>query len=591
MRELRAESFYSRLHDAASASSSFPLLIFPSASDADSLCALKIVAHVLSSDSIRYSVYPVSSFGDIEKLAGLNLRSSHQPISLLLINWGCHRDLRRILNPGPDARVFVIDSHRPVHLHNLSEQNDRVVVLYTREDEHQADLAYDFDVSALANASDLNSDDVIDENSPSDEDSDGENEEEGDGGNRKRRRVSQGSEEDPVRLFAKLKAEYYKLGTCHGRPSGCLMFELAHSLRKNTNESLWLACVSLTDQFVHERLTNERYQAGVMELEQHINSSGNLDAISSATLKDGTKIQAPENYRIAYDDEPRLMLLREWNLYDSMLCSSYIATKLKTWSDNGLKKLKLLLARMGFPLVDCQKKFQYMNMEAKQKMKDEFERFLPEYGLTELYYRSFLRMHGYCSRVSAADVVYGVTALLETSAVAKDSSTAERFWVAYSALSLHSIDQLRKGIRSAIEIQRAILRQGSSAITKTGYIRSGRKFRWAKLEDPVDTEQLGHPQALTKFCYFLMDALKERGAKMKPLICACLAQDPDKVLIVGVCGKSRLGARQGNSFGVAFRTAAEETGADYFLELFESSWMVLNTVALSSFMIRLTEKL
>ncbi|THU67326.1 hypothetical protein C4D60_Mb05t23470 [Musa balbisiana] len=590
VRELRVESFYARLRDSALASSSSPLLVFPSASDADSLCALKIVTHVLSSDSIRYSVYPVSSFSDVDKFVGLNLRSSNQPLTLLFINWGCHRDLRRFLSLGPEVHVFIIDSHRPVHLHNLSEQNEQVVVLYTQEDEHQADLAYDFDVSALANASDLNSDDEIDANSD-DEDSDDHNDQEVEGGNRKRRRVSKDSESDPIKLFGKLKSEYYKLGTFHGKPSGCLLFELAHSLRKNTNELLWLACVSLTDQFVHERLTNERYQAGVMELEQHINSSGNLDAVSSVTLKDGTKIQAPENSRIAYEDEPRLMLLREWNLFDSMLCSSYIATKLKTWSDNGLKKLKLLLARMGFPLVDCQKKFQYMSMEVKQKMKDEFERFLPEFGLTEFYYRSFLRIHGYCTKVSAADVVYGVTALLESFAAEKDSSAAEQFWVAYSALSLNNIDQLRKGMQSAIEIQRAILRQGSSAITKSGFIRSYRKFRWVRLEDPVDTLRLGHPQALTKFCYFLMDALKERGAKMKPLVCACLGKQPDKVLIVGVCVKPRLGAIQGNSFGIAFGTAAEEIGAEFSHELFESSWIILDTVVLSSFMVRLTEKI
>ncbi|ONK77930.1 uncharacterized protein A4U43_C02F12420 [Asparagus officinalis] len=589
MRELRVESFYARLRESASASSSTPLLIFPSASDADSLSTLKIITHVLCSDSIRYSVYPISSFDEILKFPNLNLQSPDTPLSVLLINWGCHRDLRRILKPGIDSRVFVIDSHRPIHLHNLSSENEQVIVLYTSEDEQQADLAYDFDVSALASVSDLNSDDEFAENSDSDsdDDSDSDNEE-----RRKKRRLSEENESDPVRLFGKLKKEYYRLGTFHGKPSGCLMFELAHSLRKNTNELLWMACISLTDQFVHERLTNERYLAGVMELEQHINSSGNLDTISSVTLKDGTKVQAPENSRIAYEDEPRLMLLREWNLFDSMLCSSYIATKLKTWSDNGMKKLKLLLARMGFPLVDCQKKFQYMSMEVKQKMKDEFERFLPEYGLTEFYYRSFLRIHGYCTKLSAADVVYGVTALLESLAEnKKETSTAEQFWVAYSALSLNNLDQLRKGMQSAIEIQRAILRQGSSAITKSGFIRSGRKFRWIKLEDPVDTERLRYPQALTKFCYFLMDALKERGAKMKPLICACLGKEHGKVLVVGVCGKPRLGAIQGNSFGIAFRTAAEEIGAEFFHELFESSWIVLDTVAVSSFMIRLTEKL
>lgn len=593
VREQGVESFYTRLRESALSSADSPLLIFPSTSDVDSLCALKVVFHVLESDSVQYACYPVSSFREIHKYAGSSMSAEGGAVTILLINWGCHRDLRRVLDLGPGARVFVVDSHRPIHLHNLSEGNDQVVVLYTRDDEHQADLAYDLDVSALANASDLMSDDEIDdEASESEEENDSDSEEEESRtGSRKRRRLSEENGDDPVQVFRKLKKEYYRMGTFHGKPSGCLMYDLSHSLRKNTNELLWLACVSLTDQFVHERLTDERYLAGVMELEQHINSSGNLDAVTSVTLKDGTKIRAPDSSRIAYEDEPRLMLLQEWNLFDSMLCSSYIAPKLKTWSDNGMKKLKLLLARMGFALVDCQQKFQYMNLEVKRKMKDEFERFLPEYGLSDFYYRSFLRLHGYSSRVSAADVVYGVTALLESFVKSDGSCASKQFGVAYDALSLSNLDKLKAGMQHAIKIQRAILRQGSAAITKSGSIRSGRKFRWVKLEDSVDTKLLGYPQALTKFCYFLMDALKEKGARMKPLLCACLSQEPNKVLIVGVCGKPRLGAVQGNAFGIAFRNAAEEIGAEFFHELFESSWIVLDSSAVNSFMIRLTEKL
>ncbi|KAM0869336.1 hypothetical protein ACQ4PT_040744 [Festuca glaucescens] len=521
------------------------------------------------------------------------------PLCVLLINWGARCDLLRGVLPR-GSTAFVVDSHHPVHLRNLAAGNDRVVVLFTADDERAADLSYDFDVSSLADASDLTDADGVseeedEESDASDYDSDAEGE------RRKRRRPFADAEADggdPVRLFGRLRREYYRLGTFHGEPSGCLMHDLAHALRRNTNHLLWLACVSLTDQFVHERITNERYQATVMELEQHVNGSGNLDPSgvgSVVTLKDGTRIRAPETSRIAYEDEPRLMLLREWTLFDSMLCSSYVATRLKTWTDNGLKKLKLLLARMGFPLADCQKRFQYMSMEVKRKMRDEFDRLLPEYGLTDFYYRSFLRVHGYKSKVSAAGVVYGLTALLESmDAESKDSkecSAAEQFWVAYSALSVSNVDQLQKGMQSAIEIQRAILRQGRSAITKSGFIRSAKKFRWVKLDDPVDTGKLCHPQALTKFCFFLMDALKERGARMKPLVCACLARDPGKVLVVGVCGKPRLGAIQGNAFGNAFRSAAEEIGADYFHDMFESSWIVLDVVAVSSFMIWLTEKL
>lgn len=595
VREERVESFYARLRESALGSaSSTPLLIFPSTSDVDSLCALKIVGHVLESDSVRYACYPVSTFNEIHKYAGPNLcSSSDEPVTILLINWGCHRDLRKVLNLGASARVFVVDSHRPIHLHNLSDQNDRVVVLYTRDDEDQADLAYDLKVpvSALAHASDLNSDDEAEDDSDSEDENDSDTDEEDGDATQKRRRVSEESERDPVKLFRKLKKEYYSMGTFHGKPSGCLMYDLSHFLRKNTNELLWLACVALTDQFVHERLTNERYQSGVMELEQHINSSGNLDVVTTVTLKDGTKVLAPDSSRIAYEDEPKLMLLQEWNLFDSMLCSSYIATKLKTWSDNGVKKLMLLLARMGFKLEDCKQKFQYMNVEIKRKMKVEFEEFLPEYGLTDFYYRGFCLLHGYSSRISAADVVYGITALLESFVESDGSCASKQFGVAYDALSLGKLEKLELGMRQAIKVQRAILRQGSAAITKKGSIRSGSKFRWVKLEDSVDTKLLGYPQALTKFGYFLLDALREKGAKMKPLICVCYIQERKKVLIVGICGRPRLGADKGNAFGIAFRDAATETGADFFHELFESSWIILDSLAVNSFMIRLTEKL
>ncbi|KAL3531094.1 hypothetical protein ACH5RR_010416 [Cinchona calisaya] len=457
VREQSMESFYYRLRESALASaSSTPLLIFPSTSDVDSLCALKIIGHVLESDSVRYACYPVSSFKEIYRYAGPTLcSSSDEPITILLVNWGCNRDLRKVLDIGPSTCVFVVDSHRPIHLHNLSNKNDRVVVLYTRDDEHQADLAYEFDISALANAGDLNSDDEIEDDSDSEDENDSGSEEEDGGGShgaRKRRRVSEGSESDPVKLFRKLKKEYYFMGTFHGKPSACLMYELSHSLRKNRNELLWLACVALTDEFVHERLTDERYHAGVMELEQQINSSGNLDTITSVTLKDGTKVTAPDTSRIAYEDEPRLTLLQEWNLFDSMLCSSFVATKLKTWSDNGIKKMQLLLARMGFAREECKQKFQYMSVEVKRRMKDMFEQYLPEFGLTDFYYRGFLLLHGYSSKVSAADVVHGVMALLESSVVSDGSSASNHFGVAYDALSLNKLEKLEIGMKQGATI-------------------------------------------------------------------------------------------------------------------------------------------
>ncbi|KAJ4848583.1 hypothetical protein Tsubulata_020248 [Turnera subulata] len=215
-----------------------------------------------------------------------------------------------------------------------------------------------------------------------------------------------------------------------------------------------------------------RWKWGYYHMGAAINSSHrNLKALTTVTLKDGTLIRAPESTRIACQDEPRQMLVREWNLFESMLYSSYISTKLKTWTNKGEKKLMPLLARMGFATAGCQGKFQYITLELKP------------------------------------DVVYGLTALLESYVNSDGSSASEQFGVAYDALSLKNLDNLRSGMQQANAVQKVILSQGSAAITK---VRSERKFRWVMLEDLMDAKLLGYPQALTRFCYFLMDALREK---------------------------------------------------------------------------------
>ncbi|KAF5942999.1 hypothetical protein HYC85_020641 [Camellia sinensis] len=96
---------------------------------------------------------------------------------------------------------------------------------------------------------------------------------------------------------------------------------------------------------------------------------------------------------------------------------------------------------MGFRLEDCKHKFQYMNVEIKGQMKEEFEEFLPEYGVNDFYYRGFCLQHGYSSRISTADVVYGVTTLLESIVESDGSCASKQFGVAYNALSLSKFEK------------------------------------------------------------------------------------------------------------------------------------------------------
>ena len=56
------------------------------------------------------------------------------------------------------------------------------------------------------------------------------------------------------------------------------------------------------------------------------------------------------------------MLLRHWNLYDSMFYSTYLAPRLGIWRENGKKELNKLIAKLGIPLDEAQQKYRYMKV-------------------------------------------------------------------------------------------------------------------------------------------------------------------------------------------------------------------------------------
>ena len=50
---------------------------------------------------------------------------------------------------------------------------------------------------------------------------------------------------------------------------------------------------------------------------------------------------------IRFIEDFHLVLLRHWNLHDSLFYSSYVATKLGVWKEKGRKRLTNLLVKMG----------------------------------------------------------------------------------------------------------------------------------------------------------------------------------------------------------------------------------------------------
>jgi hypothetical protein len=114
-----------------------------------------------------------------------------------------------------------------------------------------------------------------------------------------------------------------------------------------------------------------------------------------------------------HQDEFDLMLLRHWTLYDSLVHSRYVATRLGAWKERGAEEIGRLLVTMGLPLDQCREPYATMRAQFKDQLADRLDEFAPRFGLSRLRYRSFHRQLGFKQGVSAADVVHAVTALLE----------------------------------------------------------------------------------------------------------------------------------------------------------------------------------
>ena len=134
--------------------------------------------------------------------------------------------------------------------------------------------------------------------------------------------------------------------------------------------------------------------------------------------------RSPTDTSIRLSPEPRFLLIRHWSLYDSMLHSPYLASRLHLWSDTGRKRLHKLLAKMGVSLTQCKQSYTHMDMDLKRGLRQRLLKYAPVYGLSGLVPPSagagqgregwgFVRSWGWKACLSAMDVGVIVGAILE----------------------------------------------------------------------------------------------------------------------------------------------------------------------------------
>ena len=394
--------------------------------------------------------------------------------------------------------------------------------------------------------------------------------------------------------------QYYTLGTSYSEPISSLLYSLASELGREDNDLLWLAIIgvsslelsghtstglgtsttapSLPPQY-HQSWQKTRSSRIYALLRDEVRRLNPVPLDSSPFMSPSSISTSPTDTSIRLSPDPRFVLLRHWSLYDSMLHSPYLASRLHIWNESGVKRLHKLLAKMGISLSQCKQGYTHMDMDLKKSLRDKLLKYAGIYGLDDLvpsgtgraaYEQEgwgFIRSWGWKAQLSALDVAIIVGAILEvgpshpvnssgdsnhhdTSSQRTDANEVEdrseillpRFFSAYDALAPTHPTHLLASIPLAQHLLKAILRTGTSLLAKH-QIRHLRAFRMGVVKEGPDLGLFSSsPGALVKLALWVGEAVavSERDKKGSdgavPLVLAALDEARGTYVVVGTGG-------------------------------------------------------
>ena len=554
--------------------------VYCSAADVDSVCSIRVLESLFKNASITHGWMPVSRYQEVvDDFIKSYDEDDDVTRYIVLVNCGASEDVASVLelSKRPNVCVIIFDSHRPImHLANDGNHESQVYVIMDAEAEgvslEDIPSAYEYGGSDEDN------------DSPYPENTDGtnvdniggetrEDEENLDGGRSKRSRLAESA--------SAKRAAYYQSGMYHGKPTSCVLYDLAFHLRQETSYFLWLAIVGLTDHLVHNKIPHTRYEQLCLQYENYVAKGGHMDDPDGDLEDDGAETGAISKpvCRIAREDDYRFGLVREWSLWDAMMNSPYVAARLQTYSEKGKERLEFLLAKIGIPLREAKSSFQFdMKPQYQVRLQEQLTLHGLSYNLGDCMFRSFQLQDGFNRCVMAVDLVHATSALLECGPKTADdehSTHVERFWRSWEALGWtnESHKDLRRGMELAKKLQMALVSDGGSVIAQRLY-HNFRSFRVFDLSEHklANHGLLVHPMALQRMAEFLQDQYyhQSQTSKRKPVVLiAPKDENTGRCLVVGF-QVARPG-NQGNRLGSAFVQAAEDVGARSWHDMFSTN--------------------
>lgn len=131
----KLESAYLQIkHQHQNLASSAQVVILVSNS-IDSICALKIIITLLKSDGISHYFLPISTYDCLRNFSQ-RIDGDESIKTIICINVGGILDISQFLNINSElTNIYILDSHRPLNLHNLYGSNNFHITVFYDENE------------------------------------------------------------------------------------------------------------------------------------------------------------------------------------------------------------------------------------------------------------------------------------------------------------------------------------------------------------------------------------------------------------------------------------------------------------------------
>ena len=464
--------------------------------------------------------------------------------------------------------------------------------------------------------------------SKQDDEPEGENDFDTDLIGKKRKRSLDGNEssQSNSRQMKLNRLENYYWGTNYSKPWSYLLYWLISQQNRQTVETFWLWVLGLTDQLVHSKIAFYQYDEWFVDCQRELLTITNqiIDQENDSALNNRIEEQAAtddiqkllyskvdldnENTKVGSilpQQELKLMFLRSWTLYDSFHYSNYVVSKFRIWTELGKRNLYKFFATLGIPIEQWQQQYKFMDLKYKTILNKNIAEVASEFDLQNLLFSSFIRQLDWKTQINASDMVYIITSLLESpqpvmthnkkadeeSEENKDNDDTsdlekafdskidmriENFWAAVDALGIKNKEHIGYGIDLAKKLQKALVDTASSLINNKR-VKPSSKFRYVIIEndDLLETKMFQYPLAIQKLALFLMEAYKEiRGVtENMPVVISVKNSARDSYLVAGVLGQNSAITGTKNEFGNCFASVAEEIGANFKQNGFET-WLI-----------------